>query len=31
MLEAVGWAVAVGGDRGLAELAGKRGWSQLSL
>lgn len=31
MLEAVGRAVAVGNDRGLAELAGTRGWAHLQL
>ncbi len=31
MLEAVGWPVAVGNDRALAELAALRGWSHLPL
>lgn len=31
MLEAVGSAVAVGPNRGLQDLAGQRGWSQLSV
>lgn len=31
MLEAVGSAVAVGADRGLARLASQRGWSQLPV
>lgn len=31
MLEAVGRPVAVGANRGLAELAGQRGWGQLAL